>query len=480
MNASANSKTKPRRRPRRRANRQSPKLATPISQNIKSEPTAKAHVRKTNTPNFRQTRGGMLITHREYVADVSRSINAFATDNYTVNPGVSASFPWLAQVASRFESYTFERLDYIYEPMVPTTQPGTVMMAIDFDSLDGPPTTKTTLMAFQGATRTSPWGACRLTTTEEQRKKMVNERYIRTGTIAVNADPKTYDVGMLYVATIGTGTTAVSLGEIYVEYTIRLRTPQIGTGLAISSQRKANQTGTIVCNVVAGNINIGTHEAYVTGDVNSPMMLVSNLVRGALHIDPRYNKFRLDYVARPQASNWGNPISTLFANFPMGGDFQYNFFNNPSSPASFRYGRPQYAMYQPGVAGTNNPLIESIIFGETEIRPQNQYGPGRTSTILGFPSGIAQYNNLTIDYMLTALETETFPLVNPNWSAGVASTVIDTVIQFPTVSNTIGRGAKLVVDSLNTFSFNGRECIDKVTESEATGEKRSTSKTRMW
>ena len=64
----------------------------------------------------------MLVTHREYIADITRNSNAFAVDTFNINSGLASTFPWLAQIAGRFESYTFERLDFVFESMVPTTQ----------------------------------------------------------------------------------------------------------------------------------------------------------------------------------------------------------------------------------------------------------------------------------------------------------------------------------------------------------------------
>lgn len=164
------------------------------------------------------------ITHKEYIADITGSSDFF-TSSFSLNPGIAAVFPWLSNIAVNYESYVFKRLEFMFETSVATTTPGTVMLAVDYDATDAAPLTKQALMSYAQAQRSSPWQACSYNCRSGDLTKFAKERYVRSGD--TTGDIKTYDVGNLFLSTQGTPATV--LGELYVAYTIELRTPQTHT-----------------------------------------------------------------------------------------------------------------------------------------------------------------------------------------------------------------------------------------------------------
>lgn len=199
-------------------------------QKPKKEPIVKAPVNvskqtKTSRPIITSAGETVTVKHREYIADISAANSSFTVTPVPINPGLSTSFPWLSQIATRYESYTFDRLDYVYQPICPTTTPGSIMMAVDFDAADPIPTNKVSLMAYHNATRTAPWASTRYSSTRLDQHKFALERYTRAAT--VTGDIKTYDVGTIIVASQNTPATTTVLGELYVEYVVRFRTPQL-------------------------------------------------------------------------------------------------------------------------------------------------------------------------------------------------------------------------------------------------------------
>ena len=418
----------------------------PVANGRTTAPVAQQRAVTSTAPRFKQTREGMLVTHREYIADITRNSNAFTVDTFNINSGLASTFPWLAQIAGRFESYTFERLDFVFESMVPTTQAGTVMMAIDFDAADTPPTTKTTIMSYYGAVRSAPWQPSILRTSTVDRTKMVKERYVRTGALTGTYDIKTYDMGNLFVATVGTGTQSVVLGELYVDYTVRFRTPQISTAPGLGLNRRATQTGTITTQ--AGTII--SNIANVVGEGNSALMQATDIL---LHFDPRLRRFLFQYNYTPETNNWTTTVSSAFANL----NEQYA---NPLEVARQlqRMGRPANAAHIPSVAGTKSTLSETLIFSEADEEYLSATGRPRGQAITSWPLRIrtsALPGNGTLNYTIIPLDNDIWPQTDGIVATATEVSVNDPVI-WPTTIDVIP-GQRLKLDNINHYTFNVKD-----------------------
>lgn len=67
---------------------------------------------RNSAPRFEALRNGdCIITHREYVGDISAGTgtpSVFNVTQYAINPGQQNLFQWLSRIASNYESYKFE------------------------------------------------------------------------------------------------------------------------------------------------------------------------------------------------------------------------------------------------------------------------------------------------------------------------------------------------------------------------------------
>lgn len=419
-------------------------------------PIAHQVTRKTPAPRVANTREGCVVSHREFIADVTRTTNNFTLDSYSINPGLAGTFPWLAQVASRFESYTFDRLDFIFEPMVATTQPGSIMMAIDFDASDTPPGNKTTLMAMQGAMRSAPWQAYRMSASAIDRRKMVPERYTRSGAPATGSDIKTLDVGNLFVSTVGTGTTTVLLGEIHVEYTVRLRTPQIQTAPGLSIARRALQTGTFVLNVASG---VTSNVANVVGEGPTPLFLAGvNANTRSMFVHPSIRRFLLMYQAVLSGGSLTTSVQSIFNNPTNSG---IRFWDEPTQLSSnlARLGRLSLGPQKAGASG-ETLIIETL--AATEPDPEfvassdNNRGQAMTSwpMLLRSLSTYSSATNITVDYTLIPLENEPWPMTAIPFLEENTG-MINTVTVWP--NDAVIIPAKGYRDGINVITYNVKE-----------------------
>lgn len=199
-------------------------------------PVAQSRVSRNKPANIsRRGRDEIVVTHREYITPVNFVYNVDFTLSekaIAINPGLPISFPWLSTIAPSYESYRFEKVKFCFETSVPTTQQGAFIMCFDYDASDNPPQTKTDFLNFQGAVKGPVWDAdLSMTLDSKLMNKIGPSRYIRRGNRS--GDIKLYDIGNLYYTIINT-TTSAQYGDLFVEYTVVLQTPQMNTSETIS------------------------------------------------------------------------------------------------------------------------------------------------------------------------------------------------------------------------------------------------------
>lgn len=184
-------------------------------------PVAQGRLSTIGSPKFLSSkRGEVLISHREYVADILGSVN-FKNDHWLINPGNRQLFTWLSSIAPQFESYLFDKLEFHFETSSPTTKQGAAFAAVDYDPSDTFPSSKAQLMAYRGAKRCPIWSESKFHCDYQDLRK--RKTYF-VSTNAATGDATTL-CGIFNLATSGCEDDAM-IGELYVDYTVRLMTPQ--------------------------------------------------------------------------------------------------------------------------------------------------------------------------------------------------------------------------------------------------------------
>lgn len=90
------------------------------------------------------------------VADVQAS-TTFQPQQVAINPALSTTFPWLAQVASAYEKYKIRKLRFYAVPQCPATTVGGMGMYIDYDANDGTVGSKQDFFAMTGSKISQIW-----------------------------------------------------------------------------------------------------------------------------------------------------------------------------------------------------------------------------------------------------------------------------------------------------------------------------------
>lgn len=207
-------------------------------------------------------RGDVTVTveHTEYIDDIRMSADAVASANFDdcltaiqINPGQDTVFAWLGAMAGLFETYEFQKLEFIYNPAVGTDQDGKILMTFDPDVADDPPASKQKMLEARIQMDTNPYLGFSL---KVPRDVLTEERYTRRGDPPVNTDQRFYDVGTLYIAT--PGVPAGMQGELFVRYKVVFRTPNGGTALsgygAANGETLATPLGNIDFQALSGTL----------------------------------------------------------------------------------------------------------------------------------------------------------------------------------------------------------------------------------
>jgi len=162
----------------------------------------------------------------EFIADFigSTTFGAGASTNatqYAVNPGQAASFPWLSQLAPRFEKYVFTRLEFYYKhevtQFIAAGTIGKALIAYDYDAADAPPTSKLQMLDMDPHSDGMP---CEDFVMSVDCREAFNNgpKYVRPGNLPGGADIKTYDAGLLSIAGAGNSDGTTKIGELHVRY----------------------------------------------------------------------------------------------------------------------------------------------------------------------------------------------------------------------------------------------------------------------
>jgi hypothetical protein len=176
----------------------------------------------TSKPQFESSGENLIVKHREFWHDESGGVNPFELTAYELNPGQQEVFPWLANIASRFEKYKFRRLEVHYHPNCPTSTPGYFAIAIDADPSDQDPTNRSEMLAMEHAVTGPCWTQMRCKFPLGGNRI----RYVRVGGYPLNTDPRTSDCGKIYISK-GDQVFPSGIGSLWVDYEIELMIPQL-------------------------------------------------------------------------------------------------------------------------------------------------------------------------------------------------------------------------------------------------------------
>lgn len=230
-------------------------------------------------PQFGTTGRITRVKHREYIGDIFSS-SSFALTQYSINPGLTGTFPWLASVASNYECYRLKGMLFEFKSMSSdalnstNTALGSVIMATQYNAADSPFISKQQMENYEFAQSCKP-SQCMLHYIECARNSNpLTELYVRSGSVPQGQSPQLYDIGSFQIATQGMQATNVNLGELWVTYDVELLKPKLVQGQYgdsiyyyhgyIGSGASSSNYFSGIVTAPASNLNILTGSATIT------------------------------------------------------------------------------------------------------------------------------------------------------------------------------------------------------------------------
>lgn len=166
----------------------------------------------------------MVISRREYVQDVIGSVTYDVKSSIPISP---VSFPWASAYSHLYESYVFRKCVFEYVPTVSTSEPGSIILAPDFDPTDAHTAAqgKQDLLNMQSSETGQAWAplvcVCRPADLQKQKS------FFNGVAEANNASARQHYAGKLHIAAVGNNSATAPIGELWVNYVIEFMTPQL-------------------------------------------------------------------------------------------------------------------------------------------------------------------------------------------------------------------------------------------------------------
>ncbi len=235
-------------------------------------PVSQGTVMSHSKPVFTRTADAQRIVHREKIAKVTTGgTGVFAVlKTIALNPGMAASFPWLANEAAGWECYRFNRLRFIWVPSVGTAQAGNIIMGPDYDAADSAPVGEAALSSYTDVQEANVWVpfACELE--PDLLNGELRRHFVRNGALAANLDIKTYDCGNFFVAV--SDDAAAQTGKLWVEYDVEFYNPQVPSGGFFQTATISAAGGSIAAATPYGAAPVSTGAPTISVAAATPLV----------------------------------------------------------------------------------------------------------------------------------------------------------------------------------------------------------------
>jgi len=180
-------------------------------------------------PSMHSTKDSIIVRHREYVGDIVSS-TTFLSTAVPVNPGLSASFPWLAKIASAFQQYKIlgmvaEFIPEVSEIAAAEISLGFLALAADYRTdLPSYPSLNQALES-EFAVSVKPNCPVDLAIECDPMMSPYNVWFVRTGPVPAGSDIKLFDFVEVDVLVGNNQTANVILGQLWFSFEIELLRP---------------------------------------------------------------------------------------------------------------------------------------------------------------------------------------------------------------------------------------------------------------
>lgn len=273
--------------------------------------------------------GSLIVKHREYIGDIFAppvaTVSDFSVQAFPINPGLEQTFPWLSQIAQNYEEYelvqcVFEFVSTVQDINSSNGQVGTIITATQYNPSEGNFTDKPAMAAYAHAVSgKSTDNQTHGVECDPQKLSGSEGKYIRANPVLVGEDLKTYDHGRFQLAThnIPSAMASGTLGELYVNYCVKLRKPKFFTGRGLGLTRSIFVADQTAGSGITSDFVLGTDAGALVGRQNNLAIKVERTTGVIKCTFPAYYGGRISVVFRVEGTGFtwsGAPTYTLAGN----------------------------------------------------------------------------------------------------------------------------------------------------------------------
>lgn len=186
--------------------------------------------RPSDPPLVTNTASATRIQHREYIQDIFGTTD-WTNLSFSINPGMSETFPWLSTVANAFEQYRFHGILFQFKSTSAdalnstNTALGTVIMATEYNPLHDSFASKRDMENHVYSTSCAPSTTALHPIECARDVTVLDELFVRNVPVE-GSDLRFSDIGKFQIATVGMQASA-NIGELWVTYDIELLKPKL-------------------------------------------------------------------------------------------------------------------------------------------------------------------------------------------------------------------------------------------------------------
>ncbi len=221
----------------------------------------------SSIPSMHKDGQSIVVRHKEYLGEVKSSTTFSVQQSYILNPGNPITFPWLSDIASKFQEYKIRGAVFHYVPssgsVASGTNPGlgTVMLQTTYRSTDSAPGSKVEMLNEYCANEVVPSEVLAHPVECDPAENPFNVQYVRSGTVPVGDTQLMYDLGVTHLAVSGQQATGNVIGDLWITYEVELKKPIVTSNSSFTS-RNALITNTTVASSASAFLTSST----VTGN----------------------------------------------------------------------------------------------------------------------------------------------------------------------------------------------------------------------
>jgi len=241
---------------------------------------------------------GMIVKYKEFITDINSSgtstngVSNFQLQNFTIQPGLLETFPWLSQLAANFQQYEFEGMVFEFRSLQAdsvvnannSSAYGEVIMATNYNSAAPNFPNKQQMLESEYVTNCKP--SCNQLHPIELKPQLNVDThlYIRTGGVPTNQDQRLYDIANFQIATQGLQAVNSLVGELWVHYHIVFYKPisggtASGNNIPTDKFQSTNPTGLLPLGSTQ-NQTLNQLGGTITSSNGSIYSFPSNVVQG--------------------------------------------------------------------------------------------------------------------------------------------------------------------------------------------------------